>query len=213
MTSYLVHVGYSLMLFALLARDILWLRSVLIFAQSSLAEYAYLNNLYSISFWNWLFVAINTIWVFRILQERRAVTLPAHLKPIYDRHFAALTPPEFLRIWSWGEHLTGCDELLVRQGEHPDALYFLTSGTAVVYQDGKEIATLRPGTLIAEMSLLTGEATTADVRAHGAIEYMKWPSDYLQNIRRANPVLWTKIQSVIGHDLVEKIKQASKQIA
>jgi len=211
MTTYLVHVGYSLMLCALLARDILWLRAILIFAQGSLAEYAYANGLISISFWNWLFVVINTVWVFRILRERRAVELPAELKPFYEKHFAALTPPEFLRLWSWGEQKTGHDVQLVVEDRRPDALYFLLAGLAGVYQKGHELALLHPGTFIGEMSLLTGEPTTADVIARGEIKYIMWPAERLTRIRKSNTVLWTKIQSVIGHDLVEKIRQASSR--
>ena len=37
MTAAIVHLGYSLMLCALVARDILWLRGTLVLAQSVLA--------------------------------------------------------------------------------------------------------------------------------------------------------------------------------
>ncbi|MBI4005937.1 MAG: cyclic nucleotide-binding domain-containing protein [Gammaproteobacteria bacterium] len=209
MTTYLVHVGYSLMLCALLARDILWLRGILIFAQGSLAHYAYINHLISISFWNWIFVIINFIWVIRILKERHAVELPVELVPIYEKHFAALTPSEFLRFWSWAEKKTANDITLVTKGSRPVALYFLLSGTASVSQDGKEIARIQTGAFAAEMSLLTGGPTTADVIARGEIIYMAWPMEHLTRVHERNPVLWTKIQSVIGLDLVKKIGQAS----
>ena len=208
---YLVHIGYSLMLCALLARDVLWLRAILIFAQGTLALYAYDNGLHSIAFWNWLFVLINTIWVIRILKERHAIELPAELKPIYEKHFAALTPAEFLRFWSWAERNTASDIKLVTKGIRPNALFFLLNGEASVSQNEKEIARIHPGAFAAEMSLLTGEPTTADVIAQGEIEYMAWPMERLTRIRGRNPVLWTKIQSVIGLDLVEKIGQASRR--
>ena len=212
-TQYLVHLGYALMLCALLARDILLLRIILIFAQGNLAAYAYYNNLHSISFWNWAFVVINTIWVFRIIRERRSMEVPAELKPIYEKHFAALTSSEFLRVWSWAERRTGRDSQLVAEGQYPDALYFLLSGTVAVCQGKRQIALLQPGTFIAEMSLLTGKLTTADVIARGEIEYMVWPTQRLRRVSKNNPMLWTKIQSVIGCDLVEKIRQSSLSAA
>jgi len=49
MTEYLVHVGYSLMFWALLVRDIVWLRGLLIAAQASLALYAMMLGLFGIS--------------------------------------------------------------------------------------------------------------------------------------------------------------------
>ena len=59
------------------------------------------------------------------------------------------------------------------------------------------------------MSLLTGERTTADAHALGPVEYMAWPAATLGRLRTRNPLLWSKIQSVLGHDLVEKIRRAA----
>jgi len=209
LAPYLVHVGYSLMLCALLARDILWLRGLLAVAQSNLSLYALHIGSPSIASWNGLFVLINLAWVIRILQERAAVRLPEELEALYEKHFAALTPPEFLRWWREGERQSLPEGRLVKHGTRPDALYFLLSGEAVVSKDGRGVARVAAGSFIAEMSLLTGEKATADVDAAGAVEFMKWPAAKLADLRRRNPVLWAKIQSVLGHDLVEKIMRAS----
>ena len=208
-TQYLVHIGYALMLFALVARDILWLRGMLVAAQSILSTYAAMIGVYSIASWNALFVVINIIWVARILHERRAVELPAELKPVYEKYFAALTAPEFLRLWSWGERKTVRDRQLTTHNEHPQALYFLLSGEVAIHQGDRELTRLPPGNFVGEMSLLTGKVATADVCAVGEVEYIEWPMQQLARVRKQNPILWTKIQSVLGHDLVEKIKRAS----
>ena len=207
---YLVHFGYLLQLFALLARDVLWLRGILVAAQSVLASYAYLRGpeFLPYVFWNALFVAINVYWVVRLLRERAAVTLPADLVPTYEKHFAALAPPEFLRLWRDGRKGSLDGGQLVREGSLPDALYFLLSGQVVVSSGGRELARLMPGSFVAEMSLLTGERTTADVYALGTVEYLAWPAATLARLRTRSPMLWSKVQSVLGHDLVEKIRRA-----
>jgi hypothetical protein len=208
----LVHFGYLLQLFALLARDVLWLRGILVAAQSVLAFYAYLRGPEYLPyvFWNALFVVINLYWVVRLLRERAAVKLPEELRGLYEQHFAALSPPEFLRLWREGERRTASDAQLVREGTRPDALYFLLDGVASVRRGGHPLAELKAGNFIAEMSLLTGEKTTADVVAVGPIEYMAWPADRLARLQQRNPMLWSKVQSVLGHDLVEKIKRAAE---
>ena len=208
---YLVHFGYLLQLFALLARDVLWLRGILVAAQSVLASYAYLRGpeFLPYVFWNALFVLINLYWVVRLLRERAAVKLPEELRGLHEQYFAALAPPEFLRLWRDGERRTASDTQLIREGTRPDALYFLLSGVAAVRRNGRQLAELRAGNFMAEMSLLTGETTTADVMAVGPIEYMAWPADRLARLRQRNPMLWSKVQSVLGHDLVEKIKRAA----
>jgi CRP-like cAMP-binding protein len=211
LAHYLVHLGYVLQLFALLARDVLWLRGILVAAQSVLAVYAYMRGpeFLPYVFWNALFVAINMYWVARLLRERAAVKLPEELKPIYERHFAALAPPEFLRVWREGERGRVTDAQMVREGTKPDALYFLLSGTVSVRRNGRQLAQLSPGDFVAEMSLLTGEKTTADVVAVGEVEYMAWPAAKLTRLRARSPMVWTKVQSVLGHDLVEKIKRSA----
>jgi len=210
---YLVHFGYLLQLFALLARDVLWLRGILVAAQSVLAFYAYLRGpeFLPYVFWNALFVGINAWWVARLLRERAAVKLPEELTELYEQHFAALAPPEFLRLWRDGERRVVTDTQLVQEGTRPDALYFLLAGVVSVRRHGKPLAELKAGNFVAEMSLLTGEKTTADVVAQGAVEYVAWPAAKLARLRQRNPMLWSKIQSVLGHDLVEKIKRTAAQ--
>jgi CRP-like cAMP-binding protein len=63
------------------------------------------------------------------------------------------------------------------------------------------------------MSLLTGEMANADVDAMGDVEVIRWPTKDLRDVRQRNPSLWTKIQSVIGHDLVEKIQRGERHEA
>jgi hypothetical protein len=211
-TLFLVHFGYLLQLFALLARDVLWLRGILVAAQSVLAVYAWMRGpeFLPYVFWNALFVVINLYWVVVLLRERAAVKLPEELRPTYEKHFAALAPAEFLRLWRQAERHSVTDVQLVRQGTRPDALYFLLTGEVAVRSRGRELVRLAEGSFVAEMSLLTGENTTADVYAVGSVEYLAWPAATLTRLRQRSPMLWSKIQSVLGHDLVEKIMRTAQ---
>jgi hypothetical protein len=101
---------------------------LIIGAQSLSATYAWLAGVPAIAAWNVLFVGLNTVWVIRLARERRAVSLPADLRRVYERHFAALTPPEFLRLWRQGVREDLEIGSMIRQGEAPHSLYFLLSG-------------------------------------------------------------------------------------
>ncbi len=207
MNVLLVNGGYTLMLCALVARDILWLRGTLVVAQGVLALYAWRIGVSSIAFWNVVFVLINSAWVAKILQERRAVTLPQELRLLHERHFFALSPPEFLRWWRQGRRETLRDARMTTQGVFPAALYFMLSGTARVVRDGRAVTHLPAGHFIGEMSLITGRPATADVHAEGDVEVMCWPADELRVLRTRDAALWTRIQSAIGQDLVVKISR------
>jgi hypothetical protein len=207
---YIVHLGYGLMFCAFLARDVLWLRALLAVAQTLLVVYAWHLALPGIAAWNALFAFVNAIWAVTILRERREVTLPRELATTYAGYFTALTPPEFLRLWNLGRRARISSQRLTREGEFPDSLFFLTSGTVQVSRQGALVTELPAGHFVAEMSLLTGEPANADVDAVGQVEAVRWAIGDLRSIRQRNPVLWTKIQSVIGHDIVRKIQTSSK---
>ena len=205
----LVHVGYALMLCALLARDILWLRLLLVGAQSLIAAYALAHEVVAIGAWNALFVLINSVWVVLILRERRAVRLPDEMRALHERYFAALTPPEFLRLWGWARE-ESCDAaVLTRDGERPRALYFLLEGSVSVRKNDQELARLGRGAFVGEMSLLTGGVATADSVALGRVVARIWPVSRLQMLRTRDPGLWTRVQSVLGRDIVEKIQRSA----
>lgn len=207
MSAYLVHVGYVLMLGALMARDVLWLRGTLVAAQSVLAAYAWAIGVLPIAAWNALFVVINAVWVVRIARGRRAVVLPGELATLHARHFSAMTAGEFLRFWTLGDaaHWTGA--CVATQGEYPAALYFLTAGRATVVRDGVTVATLQPGQFAAEMSLVTGAPANATVTLDGAADLRVWPVARVREVRDAQPAVWSRLQAVLGMDLVEKIRR------
>jgi hypothetical protein len=211
MNAVLVHTGYSLMLCALAARDILWLRGTLVLAQSVLATYAWRIGNPSVAGWNLLFVAINIVWVIKILRERRAVTLPEDLRSLHERHFFALEPPEFLRWWTQGRRETLRDAKLTTHGAFPEALYFVLAGTARVSRNGAHVTTLSTGHFVGEMSLITGRPATADVVAMGDVDLIRWPIEDLKALREHDPAMWARIQSAIGQDLVVKVQRSMPQ--
>lgn len=208
-SEYWVHLGYVFMLIALLARDVLWLRSILVLAQGSICAYAWGQGLIGMACWNAAFVVINAIWALLILRERQAAAIPTELQAIHARHFSAMAPREFLRFWAMGSPGQIRDARLVPAGVHPHALLFLVSGQARVSRQGLELARLPRGSFVAEMSLLTGQSTSADVDAIGTVDVRSWSAEQLAGLRSSRPALWIKLQSVLGLDLVEKLKRAA----
>ncbi len=211
MIDLLIHLGYLFMLCALLARDILWLRGLLVLAQGSLAAYAWTHALPAMTAWNAVFVTINACWMLLILRERHAVQVPAALRALHQAHFAALPPAAFLRFWNAGSEQWRDGGELIRAGSNPEALYFLLDGQVRVQLDGRELARLTKGSFVGEMSLLSGDTAAADVVALGPVRLRAWPLPYLHELPGQQPLLWSQVQSVIGYDIVEKIRRSSAQ--
>jgi hypothetical protein len=212
----LVHLPHFITLIAFLVRGILTVRLLLVVAQTMVAVQMFSHgtpDVLPIAMWNTLFATINIVWISLILHERRRVALPADLQPIYDRRFVAMSQREFLRWWATGHRERVRDRRLAAQGEHPDFLYFLLSGQARVSRAGAMITELPAGFFVAEMSLITGQPANADVDAIGEVDVIRWPAREITALRERSPGLWTKIQSALGSDLVEKIRRGDERLA
>ncbi|MGH8528568.1 MAG: cyclic nucleotide-binding domain-containing protein [Nevskiales bacterium] len=212
-TELVANVGYFLMLLAFLARDVLWLRLLLVFGQGSVVVYAVMVDALPVAYWNALFTLINAGQLMLVVRERRGVKIPADLLEFYDRTFAAFTPNEFLRVWRSGTVEEKHNLLLMQEGETPGRLLFLIAGEVLIEKRGQCLARLGRGCFLGEMSLLTGGRASADARAPGMISYIAWDTRQLREWRERQPALWIKFQSVLGKDLVDKIRNASASVS
>lgn len=208
----LINVGYSLMLCGFLVRDILWLRGLLVLAQTSLSIYGFAIGRTPMGLWNGLFVLINSLWVARILRERRPVRIPADLQDIYTPHFAGFLPQEFLQFWGEGRTRDITGDWLVREGEAPGDLFLIVAGEAVVERGGEVIGKLGRGRFVADMSFQTGHPASADVRARPGLRVHAWPQEQLRAWKTERPGLFMKLQGVLGADLAEKIRHANRHV-
>ena len=73
-------------------------------------------------------------------------------------------------------------DMIIRQGDHDRAMYFLAQGTLQVYMTGgppgsSKVAILRPGSVVGEPSLFADGARTANVEAmtSGAVWALRLP--------------------------------------
>lgn len=91
-------------------------------------------------------------------------------------------------------------ELLVAEGDPGGVLYVLESGRLTVERKGSPIARLdEPGTLVGEMSVLTGARVSATVRAHGeaVVRVIKDPLRFISR----EPEVAVHIATVLAHRL------------
>lgn len=207
----LVNMGYFLMFLALAAKDILFLRSILIFGQLSLVSYGYFFDNQWVSYWNLLFFGINSFQIARLLRERSQIELPAELTDLYRRVFSSMSSREFLTFWNMGRTERREVGQMIQEGAHQRELVLILSGVLNVVKSGEVMAQLTRGSFVAEMSFFTGKPASADVFADGAVEYIVWNQEKLRNLNQINPQLFIKIQNVLGRDLAGKIKSFPNQ--
>lgn len=204
-----IHIANAILLCSYLVKDILWLRVFTVLAGLVvLGYYAWMPMpLWPAIAWNVVFAAINLRQIQLLLRERRPVTLRPDELRLYQLAFRRLTEREFaklLAIGQWKEFQPG--ERIVQRGEALHQLIVLLSGRVRVEADGKDLAELRAGCLVGEMSFVTGEVPKADVVAMAPTCTVWWQDEVLRKLLGTNAELRAAVQQVIGEDLISKLR-------
>jgi len=96
----------------------------------------------------------------------------------------------------------GVGEYLIKKGEHADSMYFLIEGeleVTIPNERGEEIVvgSIWPGDCVGEMSLLTGEPRSANVRAKSASTLLQITKADITPIFAANTELINEISIIL----------------
>jgi len=204
------HIAAVLTLFAYLVKDILWLRVLTIFACIAGIIFNYFvapTPLWPVINWNLIFIAINVVQIGIILRERRGVNFTEEERELYQTLFRNFAPFEFmklLRLAEWKDAEKG--QLLAIEKQPIDNILLIYNGLADVEAAGKQIAQLRDGNLVGEMSFVNDGIASATVRVVRPTRYLSWPKAELRRLLRRNPNMRYSMEQVFTGDLVKKLK-------
>lgn len=207
MAALILHLAYGFMLGALLVRDVLRLRVLLVASQLCFILYAVTTSNPVLTWWNAAFICINIVGIARVLWERRDVTLSPELEKIYSS-FTPLTRREFLYVWNVGEQKRVRDDHLIERGMPEGGLFFIVRGTVSLRRGGEEVVRIGRGDFIAETSLLLEERATLEAMAMGEVEYAVWSEESLDTLRKTDPAIGSKVQTIMGRYMTTKLLDA-----
>src|SRR5262249_8720404 len=105
-------------------------------------------------------------------------------------------------------------DVLITEGEQPAAIFLIQRGHAeilVADRDGIEhvVSRVGPGTLVGEMSLLTGQAASGTVSATSEIEAIVVEADEFERLLVAFP----RIYRNLGAMLAGRLAKANRRVA
>jgi hypothetical protein len=210
-----VHVAFVLLGLSYLIRGILALRIIAVIASCFMIVYnvfAYEHPIWVVIGWNFSFIAINLAHIGWLLKERSTMGLSERERQLWQQAFNSLSIPQFrklMRVAYWRKAVAG--ELLTQQGkfaEQPE-LFFLLSGQAQVSVNGQDVAHLRDGAFIAEISFLTGRAPMATVIAQEGAQLVCWPREELMQMLQDNPPLHVALQRLLGQEMLSRLAPAA----
>ena len=203
------HLASVLTMAAYLLKDILWLRVLTIFSCFAGIAFNYFvpaSPLWTVIYWNVLFAVINIVQVAIIIRERTGIQFSEEEKELHDTLFKNFAPFEFMklmRIGKWREAKPG--EVLAVEQKPLEAVMLIYNGLVGVEQNGQEVAKLKDGNFIGEVSFITEGTATATVKALMPTRYIAWPKASIKALLNRNPSMRFAMQAMLSTDLSKKL--------
>ena len=208
------HLAFGLIAFSFLVKDIFWLRIVSIAASLFSVLYNYIipaEPMWLAINWNFIFIAVNLYHIAVILYEKREVKMDEKNQELYDTLFKEMTPVEYLKISRAAKwELVKAGQRIITQGMPVPDLYLIYNGKVDVIVDNEEIAELKDGEFVGEMSFLTEKVATATCKVRYDAQCLVWKQKEFKELLKRNPSLYFTIQSVLSSQVSDKLVKSTK---
>jgi len=209
------HLAFGLIAFSFLVKDIFWLRIISIIASLFSVFYNYiipLEPMWLAINWNFIFIAVNIYHIAIILYEKREVKMDDKNQELYDTLFSEMTPVEYLKISRAAKwEMVKAGQRIITQGMPVPDLYLIYNGTVDVVVDKEQIAELKDGEFVGEMSFLTEKVATATCKVKYDAQCLVWKQREFKELLKRNPSLYFTIQSVLSAQVSDKLVSSTKK--
>ncbi|HSQ23798.1 MAG TPA: cyclic nucleotide-binding domain-containing protein [Pyrinomonadaceae bacterium] len=203
------HLASVLTMVAYLLKDILWLRFLTIlscFAGMAFNYFVPATPLWTVIYWNVLFAVINIVQIAIIIKERSGVHFSEEEQELHETLFKNFAPFEFMKLMRIGKWLDARPgQVLAVEKQSLDSVMLIYNGLAGVEQNGKEVAKLKDGNFIGEVSFITEGVASATVRALEPTRYIAWPKTAIKALLNRNPSMRFAMQTMLSTDLSKKL--------
>ena len=208
------HLAFGLIAFSFLVKDILYLRILSILASLFSVLYNFyipVEPMWLAINWNIVFVLVNVYHIAVLIYEKRPVHMDDKNNELYETLFKDLTPVEYLKISKaaiWKSFEIG--ELITRQTRPVPDLVLIYNGTVSVMVDGTNVAQLKDGQFIGEMSFITEKAATATCVVKHPCECLVWKQREFKELLKRNPSLYFTLQTLLSAQVSNILVSSSK---
>ncbi len=155
-------------------------------------------------FWKTVMAVSATAFMIILIRERMGRPFAPELRGL-AHELNLLNPGQLEKLFKVGMvRVAEGEPTILRQGEHPDELYYLLEGSATVLKDGRTIP-VDSGTFLGEIAFVSGGPATADVILAKDSTYFAWPVGKLKVLLAREDQIDIGLRGLINHDLARKI--------
>lgn len=203
----LVYLAFAFDVLGFLARDELWLRTLMLIGSAFYIAYYYFvadTPLWDAMLTNGALAAVNFLMICVVISERTTFAMSADNQSLY-RMFPLLTPGQFRRLRRVAERIEATAPTeLVRQGRRPEHLYFVIDGPVEI-EKGGSLSRIPSRVFIGEVAFLTGRTASATVWVEPGASYLQWRTSDLERLSRRSPQLRVALLGHLNMDMATKV--------
>ena len=209
----LANISFLIVAISFWLRDIIVLRSTLALACICAVGYqiGFANEAnYTVIFWNSIFVLINVSRIYTLLKEKYSIQFTQREYDLWQNVFSDFSDVEFMRLMrtsTWQKIKEG--SVITQDGEPCPSVFLIAEGEIQVSKQSRQIATLKTGQFVGEMSFAGDGLATADTLAVKDCMLVAWDQADLKRLIELHPGLVSKVHALLGKDMVEKLRQAA----
>jgi hypothetical protein len=146
--------------------------------------------------------------------ENSKVRFTAEEEAMLNGVFSALPRSRARHLLDQGFWLSGREgDVLTHEDEKVSHLYYLAAGEAKVVSHGRQVGTCRPGDLIGEVTVLSGDEASATVVLAGPARFWCAPASVLRPYIQAHEDVRRALEQGFAASLRAKLRQSNERIA
>lgn len=208
------HTSYVLLISSMMMSSIRLLRVLALGSGfAAIAHFVFQTEDYASLAWEIAFVGANLLQLTLLsLRSRWDSVNPDSIK--LTRDVLKLTDPDKRRAVlshvRWSEAVEG--NVLIDRGDTAPPLIFIASGAASIERDGAIVGVCGEGDFLGEMSLITGGAASATVRAANGMRLAYFDRAGLERVMEKSPEIAAGFKGAIGRGMAGKIARMNELV-
>ena len=207
--------SFLLLVIAIFARDPHRIRAIVsIAALIGLAHALFSSGSALMAFWWGVLLLASLLLVAKRLLENGKVRFTPEEETMLKGVLSGLPRSRARHLLDQGFWLTGREgDKLTREEEAASHLYYLSSGEAAVLSHGRQVGVCRPGDLIGELTVLSGDQASATVVLTGPARFWCAPANVLRPYVQAHEDVRHAIEQSVTAALKHKLRDSNERLA
>lgn len=207
------HFVYIFLIIAFMLRNVVYLRLVTLL--SSLFAIIYYRfgletPLWIGIGWETLFSLVNLFQLFMIAYERYFIRFSPEEKKIRQL-FSKFSPLQFKKLLKTGAFKNyNPGDYIIKHGQKVELLSIICTGTTDIINNEKILASCGPGAFLGELSFMSGNPATADVKATSNCLCICWDQKNLRKLLEKDEDIFIRLQITFNEELARKVVMTNR---